>query len=113
MYIRSTEAIPYRVGAERRTSTSSLIGTVYSTPVTLTPNTWTRLTFNVPVTPTMASFTFIVYSSGGALNTNSTIDFDAAMVTEGSNLYEFSDGNSPDWTWNGTQNNSTSTGPPL
>ncbi len=42
-----------------------------------------------------------------------TFAADGYMVTEGSTLYNYADGNSQDWDWNGTQNNSTSTGPSL
>jgi prepilin-type N-terminal cleavage/methylation domain-containing protein len=37
---------------------------------------------------------------------------DSMMVTPGSNLYGYADGNTTDWVWNGTANASTSTGPP-
>lgn len=36
-----------------------------------------------------------------------------AMVTKGSTAYTYADGNSPNWIWNGSANNSTSTGPAL
>ena len=42
-----------------------------------------------------------------------TTYIDAVMVTAGSTLYNYVDGNSPNWIWNGTANASTSTGPPL
>ncbi len=35
------------------------------------------------------------------------------MVTRGSTLYNYADGTSANWAWNGTANNSTSSGPPL
>lgn len=35
------------------------------------------------------------------------------IITEGATIYTYADGSSPDWVWNGTPNNSTSTGPPL
>jgi prepilin-type N-terminal cleavage/methylation domain-containing protein len=38
---------------------------------------------------------------------------DAAMITEGTSLSAYADGASTDWVWNGTVNNSTSTGPAL
>ena len=38
---------------------------------------------------------------------------DDFMATEGDVLYEYSDGNSPDWIWKGAQNNSVSVGPAL
>ena len=42
-----------------------------------------------------------------------TVWFDEFMITKGSSSqYNYADGNSPDWTWNGAVNNATSTGPP-
>ena len=39
-----------------------------------------------------------------------TTDF---MLVEGSTVYSYADGTSPSWEWNGPQDNSSSTGPPL
>ena len=41
----------------------------------------------------------------------SLLYIDALMVTQGTSLYSFGDGNSTGWFWNGTPNSSTSTGP--
>lgn len=38
---------------------------------------------------------------------------DDVMITQGSTLYNYADGNSTNWVWNGTANASTSTGPAL
>jgi len=42
-----------------------------------------------------------------------TLDADSFMLVESSTVPTFADGNSANWIWNGTTNNSTSTGPPL
>lgn len=73
---------------------------------------WTRL-----------SGTFTTGASGGiapyVLNATATASagtqffVDSVMFTEGATLYNFGDGNSANWVWNGTANNSTSTGPAL
>lgn len=42
-----------------------------------------------------------------------TIALTGVMITEGSSTPNFADGNSANWVWNGTADNSTSTGPPL
>ncbi|MDB5177773.1 MAG: hypothetical protein JWO61_156 [Candidatus Saccharibacteria bacterium] len=47
-------------------------------------------------------------SSGSAV-----IRLDAFMIDQGSSVNTYADGNSAGWTWTGTANNSTSTGPPL
>lgn len=75
---------------------------------------WTRLSFTstAPASATLAVPTF--YTTGGSsLNTGDVIDIDGVMLTEGNTTYTYADGNSSNWVWNGTANNSTSTGPPL
>jgi len=44
---------------------------------------------------------------------NDEFRWDGVMVTAGSSLYSYADGNSPSWSWTGSQNSSTSTGPAL
>ncbi|MDN5275378.1 MAG: hypothetical protein JWN33_27 [Candidatus Saccharibacteria bacterium] len=53
----------------------------------------------------------LVYSGETACATGSTFDGTAVMVTAGTTLYDYADGNSANWIWNGTANNSSSTGP--
>lgn len=80
-------------------------------------NQWTRVSY-VYTVPTGVGRMGIVCDStsstaNGAVNwaVGSTLDGTALMVTEGSTLTGYADGNSTDWVWNGTANNSTSTGP--
>lgn len=40
-----------------------------------------------------------------------TTHYDGFIVAEGSTMTVYADGNSTDWAWNGSQNNSSSTGP--
>lgn len=49
----------------------------------------------------------------GASSGNGSVWWDNIMVTEGSTVYDYADGTSLNWVWNGTDHNSTSTGPPL
>lgn len=44
---------------------------------------------------------------------NGTSYFDGVMLVSGSTTYNYADGASANWVWNGTANNATSTGPPL
>lgn len=61
--------------------------------------------------PTGAAFIRLtLYGSGSGLTTD-YIDIDGVMVTEGATQYNFADGNTTNWVWNGTANSSTSTGP--
>jgi prepilin-type N-terminal cleavage/methylation domain-containing protein len=61
--------------------------------------------------PTGAAFIRLtLYGSGNGLTTD-YIDVDSVIVTEGATQYNFADGNTTNWVWNGTANTSTSTGP--
>ncbi|HWT39724.1 MAG TPA: prepilin-type N-terminal cleavage/methylation domain-containing protein [Dongiaceae bacterium] len=89
---------------------------VIGTPITVQPNVWTR----VSVTDTSPAGTvgarFNLYAGGtGAQNwpAGATLDGDAAMLTAGSSLPNYADGDSTGWAWTGSQGNSTSTGPAL
>jgi hypothetical protein len=42
-----------------------------------------------------------------------TVNIDEVMFTSESNVYNYADGNSSGWSWNGTLNESPSTGPAL
>jgi len=97
----STEIIVrFRVG-------SSTVNTGNATTVTVPANTPTRI--SVTSTVTSPTVHLIVYSTSGAVG--DVITTDKAMVTQGSSLYTYADGTSPNWTWIGTPNNSVSTGP--
>ncbi len=49
----------------------------------------------------------------GAFSGAGDVWWDSIMVTEGSTLPNYADGNSLNWAWSSTVNNSSSTGPPL
>lgn len=111
VWVRSSASMPYVITLERRNSSNANIGTSTSPPVTLAPNTWTRLTHSIPATATMTQLTFCVYSSGASVTTGDTIDFDGLMFVEGTSAPAYADGSSTDWMWNGAAHGSTSTGP--
>jgi len=79
--------------------------------VTAIKDTWVRLACSFATTAS-GSFALYVLNSGGS-TAGMQFYVDSIMFTEGSTLYNYADGSSNDWTWNGTPNNSTSTGPPL
>ncbi len=59
-------------------------------------------------TPTNPLLTIRIHSvTGGALY------IDSLMITKGSTLYQYADGDSANWIWSGTVGNSTSSGPGL
>ncbi len=65
------------------------------------------LTFTVPSDATAAWIRFY----NGASTGGGDVWWDAFMLTEGSSTPAYADGGTQDWIWNGTANNSTSTGP--
>lgn len=80
------------------------------TSATSAKDTWVRLSCQFT---TLASGTIALYILNiTASTTGMQFYTDGVMFTEGSTLYNYSDGNSASWIWNGTTNNSTSTGPP-
>lgn len=71
---------------------------------------WTRYfaTWTQPAGQTIAR----VITQGNGDNTSvGTWYWDGLMLTQGSTVYNYADGNSPGWVWNGTPNASSSTGP--
>lgn len=69
-------------------------------------NQWQRVTITLSAS-TAASLWVRLYAPTGG-----TSYFDGIMVTSGSTAYNYADGNSTNWVWNGTAHNSTSTGSP-
>ena len=113
LYVRSSQALSIRINAvPYNTSWAYTGGEVSGSTVTLTPNTWIRL--SVPITvPAGSQYVRLRARVVGATvpPANTTLDVDGAMLTAGDALYTYSDGNSPNWIWNSTSNNSSSTGP--
>lgn len=65
------------------------------------------LTFTINAAATEA---FIRLYNGGSTGAG-TIYYDSIMITEGSTSYNYADGSSSNWTWNGAANTSSSKGP--
>lgn len=89
------------------------VGQVISTPI----NTWQRvsITATAPSNAVRGLFVWGPYPPSGSPTAvvGQTLDFDGVMITEGATLYNYADGSSTNWVWNGTPNGSTSTGPAL
>jgi len=101
----SSTSFVQEVGASNRNYGSIInAGSVF-------PATWTRysVTFTAPAD---ASPTFRIILRTGA-TAGDSMDYDSIMVTNGATAYTYADGDSPGWVWNGTANNSTSSGPAL
>jgi prepilin-type N-terminal cleavage/methylation domain-containing protein len=102
--IRAQTADTYRFSLQG----AQFVGTVASVP--LADGQSTTFTYTHNITTSGAIALYILRS-----NSTAVVDFDidGVMVTSGTTAYTYADGNSTDWTWNGTVNNSTSKGPAL
>lgn len=85
-------------------------------PLNLSSSEWRQVSVGVATTAvaTLSSYLRPVGASGSTL-TGIPGDYwiDAVMMTSGSDMHTYADGSSLNWIWNGTANNSSSTGPAL
>lgn len=65
---------------------------------------------NLTFTPTLTTWRVAIRQLGAGVGTEAMTGL---ILTQGSTTYNYADGNSSGWAWNGTVNDSTSTGPPL
>jgi prepilin-type N-terminal cleavage/methylation domain-containing protein len=100
--------VDIRLSAQGAGVASSTCG---SNTATSTKDTWVRLSCALTTT---ASGGLALYALTNA-NSTAGMQFyaDSVMYTEGTTLYNYADGSSANWVWNGTANNATSTGPPI
>lgn len=93
-------------------SSNTVIGTPVGTSQSLTSSgPWIR--FAVTATAPVGTATATIWVGIAQPPTSDVFYADGFILTQGSSQYSFADGSSPNWVWNGTANNSTSTGPPL
>ena len=91
------------------TSGGTLIGRTTPAGVTMTGN-WQRITATRTMGATAGQVDIVIRNSNAVAQ---TFYIDDAMITEGNSAYNYADGNSSNWVWNGAANNSTSTGMPI
>ncbi len=83
-------------------------------PKNLTPGSWTRINCSYTATSSNTEWRLTVSDPNGVTPGNPQFYWvDGTMLTDGSSLLNYADGNSRNWIWNGTANNSTSTGPAI
>lgn len=110
-YVRPSKAQSVQANIEWYNSANSLISRAGAVTTGLTANTWTRLSVSGP-SPAGTTWARITFYAPSGWNVGDTFDADGMMLTQGSTLYNYADGNSPNWIWSNATNNSTSTGPP-
>lgn len=70
--------------------------------------------FSLSWTPASSgSATLYILRRSGQAAASHQFDVDGIMLTASNSAYNYADGDSPNWTWNGTAGNSSSTGPGL
>ena len=91
-------------------------GASASSSVSAPSGQWVRLSYTVTVPVGATKLSVMVTRSTASTNdyaVNDTFDATGLMVTSGPTLYNYADGSSPNWVWNGTAGSATSTGPLL
>ncbi len=76
---------------------------------------WQRysLQLNTPSNTSTLVCRLTLSGTSPAVTIGNSLDATGLMLTEGSSLYNYADGNSQGWDWNSAPNNSTSSGSPL
>lgn len=78
----------------------------------LSATSWSEVVMQGYTTPNVTMNRIGIYiSTGQSWAATDGIEIDAVMVVKASTVPAFADGNSPNWAWDGTVNNSSSTGP--
>jgi prepilin-type N-terminal cleavage/methylation domain-containing protein len=111
-WVRSSKPLPYIIRAELRNSSSTSIGNLTSSTVTLAPDTWTRVSMTVPPTANLDRITFCVYSTGTiAVVAGDYTEVDGMMLTSAPTQTWYDQSGTGNWYWSGTPHASTSFGP--
>lgn len=102
-FVRVSQAVNLRISLEFIKDATSALGSTSTSDITVAANTWTRLS-HVGTAGVDAQALRLDIDAGAGITwaNGDTMDVTALMITEGSNLYPFSDGNSDAWNWVGT-----------
>ena len=110
---RSSGVNAYLLEVKWRGALGQIGGSVQTSTPFLGANVWHYISRAGLVAP--AGATSLIATAVVTLSSSNTVgdtyDATGLMVEQGSVSHPYADGNSPGWVWNGTPNNSTSTGP--
>lgn len=109
--LRGTAGNVVVVSGRAYTSANGYIGESYGAKNLTLSASWQRLTVTF-TTPANTGIVFLQYHLTTATS-GITIQSDAILCTLSSNTYNYADGDSANWVWNGTPEDSSSTGPQL
>jgi hypothetical protein len=76
-------------------------------------NQWVHVSLTAPVVAGNGSFYLYDYTGSGTESSSNVFYATQFMMTAGPTTYNYADGASAGWTWNGSANNSTSSGPQI
>lgn len=102
------------------TSASASIEVNFSSPSVYVPFSignlsigWNRYNTVVTVPAGVSNLLSAQLLTSGSVASGASFSMTKVQITKGPTLYNYADGSSPNWVWNGTPSNSTSTGPAL
>ena len=87
-----------------------------SSSITAPANTWTQFSGSTTLSSTQSgktSYGFGYLRSGAVSGDGVTVYVDGVMITKGTSTYNYADGTTSNWIWNGTAHSASSTGPPV
>ena len=113
MWVQCSKQVTVRLRIRSRAAgTAPVVGDIFGGDTVIPANKPTRLTL-VGVLPSSGPLDLsLALMLGGTvdLSDGSTLEAAAPMVTQGSTIYQYADGASPGWAWDGTPYESPSTG---
>ena len=114
MFAQSSIARDLALRIDMKDSTGAGVASVSSNRVSVAAGGVARLSRTVTTLAGTAKLTISLQGAGDVnWNPGDKLHTTGLMITQGSTLYNYADGNSPGWSWTGTPNASTSFGPPL
>lgn len=111
--VRSSWAATMRLTIVWWNASNSTISSVPGTNATTQPNQWTTLEGSSVAPAGAVRVRYLAESVGALPAVGSTFDIDGMMAAVGTGPYNYADGSSSNWIWNGTAHDSSSTGPQL
>lgn len=108
-YVRSDQPRQIEIYISALDGSGAEIQRINSTYTTLSANTWTRVSASGTIPANAVNAKVQLNFRSPLVGQQDWVD--SIMYTKSAQLATYADGNSPNWVWNGTANNATSTGP--
>lgn len=92
-------------------ASSNTVGSLSGSPVVMTVGQWSRISVSFTAPANAVFYSIYNQSTSGLPVVGSTLDIDAAMLTESPALLTYGDGDTAGWAWSGSAHSSISVGP--